>query len=105
MWKRKLSSAQKQERKQIRLRKKRSLHPTRCELRTLTRSNIHEYCERRQYNTRVTERVLRIWTHLNEPTIYDDRDFRAVPFSDRVPRSLETPESPKHYWNIDYFST
>jgi len=78
------------------------LHPTRQELRQLTLKGVMKYCTTRAFDVPTTKRIKTIWTtsQKNETFKTDSRDFRSVPHTNRVPRSLEQPMTPPGYWNI-----
>ena len=70
--------------------------PTRLEL--VDRDGAIAYCRSRKLSKHATRRILRLVT--SNVVDIDYRDQRSVPFRDRVPRSLEYPLTPPHFWTI-----
>ena len=75
-------------------------------LRNPTRANLHDrvgalkYCNVRGLSDAATRRVIDLV--IGVPTPYDWSDYRCLPMSDRVPRSLymDGETTPPGYWDI-----
>jgi hypothetical protein len=97
-WKRKKTESTKKKNRTYHVLMNMLKQPSRDQL--TSPEDIITYCRCRGLSKRVEKRII----GLLDGTIHtiDWRDQRTLPRSERVPRSLEFPDSPPKYWEIDY---
>ena len=97
MWRKKKTLAEKQAGREQARKRQKFLQPHRSQFKS--EGAVNEYCDVRKLSERVRVVMIKAVRH-NRPVPLEMVDYRKVPKEDRVPRSMQCPDTPPGYWDL-----